>query len=108
MDHKNEYIAEPPHRRADRPKHSTRGICRHHSLQTTLERLVDIEDGTILVQINDRAPQHLYPKLDDRDCEYETTETDDGVITVIWNGLHFVVERAWLVVVDKRESLAAL
>jgi TusA-related sulfurtransferase len=53
-------------------------------LQNTLERLVDLDDETILVQINDRAPQHLYPKLDNRGYEYETIETDDGVVTVIW------------------------
>ena len=53
-------------------------------LQNTLERLTGLDTGTILVQLNDRAPQHLYPKLTDRGYEYETTETDGVVVTVIW------------------------
>jgi uncharacterized protein (DUF2249 family) len=55
-------------------------------LQNTLERLVDLDTGTVLVQLNDRAPQHLYPKLTDRGYEYETTEIDGIVTTVIWRG----------------------
>ena len=53
-------------------------------LQNTLERLVELDDETVLIQLNDRAPQHLYPKLTDRGYEYETIETDLGVVTVIW------------------------
>lgn len=52
-------------------------------LAETLERLAELEE-TVLVQLNDRAPQHLYPKLDDRGYAYETVETDDAVVTVIW------------------------
>jgi uncharacterized protein (DUF2249 family) len=52
-------------------------------LKETLERLVDLDDGTVLVQVNDRAPQHLYPKLTDRGYEYETVEVADAVVTVI-------------------------
>lgn len=52
-------------------------------LSETLERLTEVEE-TVLVQLNDRAPQHLYPKLDDRGYEYETVETDDATVTVIW------------------------
>jgi len=52
-------------------------------LQNTLERLVELDDDTTLVQVNDRAPQHLYPKLDDRGYEYETVEVEDAVVTVI-------------------------
>ena len=52
-------------------------------LVETLERLADMKTG-VLVQFNDRAPQHLYPKLDDRGYAYETSETDDAVVTVIW------------------------
>ncbi|EMA46070.1 DUF2249 domain-containing protein [Halococcus saccharolyticus] len=54
-------------------------------LQNTLERLVELDDETVLVQLNDRAPQHLYPKLADRGYEYETIETELGVVTVIWS-----------------------
>lgn len=53
-------------------------------LQNTLERLADLNTDTVLVQLNDRAPQHLYPKLTDRGYEYETTETNEIAVTVIW------------------------
>jgi len=52
-------------------------------LAETLETLADMEVG-VLVQLNDRAPQHLYPKLADRGYEYETVETDEATVTVIW------------------------
>lgn len=53
-------------------------------LKQTLETLAEM-DGDVLVQLNDRAPQHLYPKLDDRGYDYETIETEEAVVTVIWN-----------------------
>lgn len=53
-------------------------------LQNTLERLVEMDDSAVLVQLNDRRPQHLYPKLEDRGYEYETFEEDGDVVTVIW------------------------
>lgn len=53
-------------------------------LQNTLERLADLDADTVLVQLNDRAPQHLYPKLIDRGFEYETIEASGIVATVIW------------------------
>ncbi|WP_247009531.1 DUF2249 domain-containing protein [Halorientalis litorea] len=53
-------------------------------LTDTLERLTELDAGTVLVQFNDRAPQHLYPKLDDRGYTYTTVETDDAVVTAIW------------------------
>lgn len=53
-------------------------------LQNTLERLADLEDDVVMVQRNDRAPQHLYPQLEDRGYEYETVEDGDVVVTVIW------------------------
>jgi uncharacterized protein (DUF2249 family) len=52
-------------------------------LSETLERLEEI-DGGVLAQINDRAPQHLYPKLDDRGYDYATLETEDATVTLIW------------------------
>ncbi|MFB6295650.1 MAG: DUF2249 domain-containing protein [Halobacteriales archaeon] len=55
-----------------------------HPLRRTLERLPELTDETVLIQVNDRAPQHLYPKLEDRGYEYETVESDEGIITVIW------------------------
>lgn len=53
-------------------------------LRNTLEQLAELSDDTVVVQLNDRAPQHLYPKLEDRGYAYETIETEDGVVTVIW------------------------
>ena len=53
-------------------------------LQRTLERLPALAEDVVLVQHNDRAPQHLYPKLDDRGYEYATKVRDDSVLTAIW------------------------
>lgn len=54
-------------------------------LTKTLETLAQLDDEEVLVQTNDRAPQHLYPKLDERGYEYATfEESDDEVVTVIW------------------------
>lgn len=53
-------------------------------LRNTLERLTELDDETSLIQINDREPQHLYPKLTDRGFEFETIDTDEGIVTVIW------------------------
>lgn len=70
-------------------------------LQRTLERLADLEEGTVLVQFNDRAPQHLYPRLRERGYAFETVvaqgppgrtdggdgaaSADDVTVTVIWS-----------------------
>ncbi|EMA38724.1 DUF2249 domain-containing protein [Halobiforma nitratireducens] len=53
-------------------------------LKNTLEMLVELEDETVLVQRNDRVPQFLFPKLDDRGYDHETVELEDEVVTVIW------------------------
>jgi len=53
-------------------------------LASTLETLAELDDDVVLLQDNDRAPQHLYPKLDDRGYAYETVETEDATVTVIW------------------------
>ncbi len=70
----------------DRPKEllDARELPPPRPLSETLERLADLDDSVVLVQLNDRAPQHLYPKLDDRGYEYETAETNEGVVTVVW------------------------
>jgi hypothetical protein len=34
--------------------------------------------------VNDRAPQHLYPRLEERGYGHDTVEIDDGVVTVVW------------------------
>ena len=53
-------------------------------LAKTLERVEELDPDGVVVQLNDRAPQHLYPKLTDRGYEYETVETEDAVVTAIW------------------------
>lgn len=53
-------------------------------LVRTLEALADLDDRTVLIQVNDRAPRHLFPKLDDRGYTFETVALDDAVVTAIW------------------------
>ena len=53
-------------------------------LRRTLERLASLDDDAVLLQTNDRRPQYLYPKLEDRGYEYATEETVEGVLTAIW------------------------
>ncbi|MFB6169847.1 MAG: DUF2249 domain-containing protein [Haloarculaceae archaeon] len=53
-------------------------------LRETLERTVDLGE-TVLVQRNDRVPQHLFPRLDERGLAHETVETDAGVLTAVWD-----------------------
>lgn len=52
-------------------------------LTETLETLSRLDDE-ILVQVNDRKPQHLYPKLADRGYAFETIADGDVVLTAIW------------------------
>ncbi|NKE35292.1 DUF2249 domain-containing protein [Natronococcus sp. JC468] len=70
----------------DRPRTvlDVRSLGPPDPLQRTLERLAELPDETVLVQRNDRAPQFLYPKLEDRGYAYETVETDEEVVTVVW------------------------
>jgi len=53
-------------------------------LTETLETLAEIDDGEVVVQFNDRAPQMLYPKLEDRGFAYDTVENDEVTVTTIW------------------------
>lgn len=53
-------------------------------LRNTLELLADADPETVLVQFNDRRPQHLYPQLADRGYQYDTAEDGDVVVTVVW------------------------
>jgi len=53
-------------------------------LRKTLERVVELDDETVLVQFNDRVPLHLFPQLDERGYEHATVETADPVVTAIW------------------------
>ncbi len=54
-------------------------------LTETLERLANLPTDDVLVQLNDRAPQHLYPQLEERGFAYETVEYDALVATAIWH-----------------------
>ncbi|APW99064.1 hypothetical protein CHINAEXTREME_15345 [Halobiforma lacisalsi AJ5] len=77
--------------RTDAPGDSPREVIDVRSLgppeplKNTLETLVDLDDGTVLVQRNDRVPQFLFPKLEDRGYAHETVELEDEVVTVIWD-----------------------
>lgn len=52
-------------------------------LQQTLER-VEALDEPVLVQLNDRVPQHLYPRLEKRGYQYQTINDGEIVVTAIW------------------------
>jgi len=71
---------------ASRPRETldVRNLGPPKPLSETLELLPELDDETVLVQLNDRAPQHLYPKLDDRGYVYDTVELDDATVTAIW------------------------
>jgi len=70
----------------DRPRETldARDLPPPEPLKNTLERLADLAEATVLLQRNDRAPQHLYPELEDRGYEYETVDGEDEVVTVVW------------------------
>lgn len=53
-------------------------------LEETMNRVAALEESTVFVQLNDRVPQFLFPKLDERGIEYRTAEVEDGVVTAIW------------------------
>jgi len=69
----------------DRPRETldARELPPPQPLQRTLELLPELDDETVLVQFNDRAPRHLYPKLTERGYEHETVG-EDPVLTAIW------------------------
>ena len=71
---------------SDRPREvfDARRLPPPQPLQRTLERLTELADDVVLLQRNDRAPQHLYPLLDDRGYAHETVEVDGEVVTAIW------------------------
>lgn len=71
---------------ADRPRDhlDVRSMGPPNPLAKTLERLPELDDDVVLVQRNDRVPQFLLPKLDDRGYAYESVEREDDVVTLIW------------------------
>lgn len=52
-------------------------------LQETLQTLESMDDDGVLVQVNDRVPQHLFPKLEERGYAHKATG-NDPVYTAIW------------------------
>ncbi len=68
---------------ADPEELDVRDLPPPEPMQKTLERLEAMDDGQVLVQINDRTPQHLFPMLDERGYAYESTG-EDPVYTAIW------------------------
>ena len=70
----------------DRPRETldARELPPPQPLTNTLERLAELDEETVLVQLNDRAPQHLYPRLADRGYVYDTVENGEMVCTAIW------------------------
>lgn len=70
----------------DRPNHETldvRELPPPKPLQETLETLEGLDEESLLVQLNDRTPQHLFPKLEERGYEFESAG-EDPVATAIW------------------------
>ena len=53
-------------------------------MTATFEHLEALPDGTVLLQVNDRAPKFIYPKLAERGYAHETVETTEAVYTAIW------------------------
>ncbi|UTF52204.1 DUF2249 domain-containing protein [Natronosalvus rutilus] len=85
-DQGHESVVERTAAPQDRPRTvlDVRSLGPPAPLVNTLERLAELPDDTVLIQRNDRAPQFLYLKLEDRGYTYETLETDDEVVTIIW------------------------
>lgn len=52
-------------------------------LQETLGTLESMDGAGLLVQINDRQPQHLFPMLEERGFAYESIG-DEPAYTAIW------------------------
>lgn len=53
-------------------------------LRRTMDRIVDLGSDEVLIQLNDRVPQHLLPRLEERGITYRTLETDGGAMTALW------------------------
>lgn len=71
---------------AERPRETldVRRLGPPKPLTETLETLAETDERAVLVQVNDREPRHLYPKLTDRGYEFETVDDDGAVLTAIW------------------------
>ena len=69
---------------ADPEELDVRDLPPPEPLQKTLESLEAMADGQVLVQVNDRTPQHLFPMLEERGYSHESTG-EDPVYTAIWS-----------------------
>jgi uncharacterized protein (DUF2249 family) len=47
-----------------------------------LEALDGLTPGSELVVVHDRRPLFLYPQLDERGFEHQTSETEPGVVAI--------------------------
>lgn len=61
-----------------------RALAPPEPLTETMDAIADLAPGELLVQVNDRVPQHLFPRLDDHGIEYESVETEEAVLTALW------------------------
>ena len=52
-------------------------------LQETMETLEEMDGDGLLIQVNDRQPQHLFPLLEERGFQYESSG-NDPTYTAIW------------------------
>ena len=52
-------------------------------LPLALEAVADL-DGGVVVQVTDRVPRNLFPRLDDRGFASDPVERDGRVVTVLW------------------------
>lgn len=86
----SEHVQHPAIAETDAPSDApvetldVRSLGPPEPLRQTLETLAELPGDTVLLQRNDRAPQHLYPKLTDRGYAYETIESAEETTTVIW------------------------
>lgn len=53
-------------------------------LTETLREVASLDDDELLVQVNDRTPKYLFPKLDERGVAYTSVDGDDHILTAIW------------------------
>lgn len=53
-------------------------------LTRTLGELATLGDDELLVQVNDRTPEQLFPRLEQRGAEYASVDRGDTVVTAIW------------------------
>lgn len=61
-----------------------RALAPPEPLTETMDAVADLGTDELLVQINDRVPQHLFPRLEDHGIEHETVEVDGAVLTALW------------------------